>query len=233
MKRLASTLLVATASAALLVSAPALASGTPPAGTAASTATASSGSGPTQSDPLSAAQALVNRSFDATCGRLTEVAGDHLTIRKAGGASVRVLVGPRTWFLTRGLENAQASVKQGEWAAAAGGDETTDGTALVVVYAQTNFCHRARPATRTFRGVVTGFDSTAMTLTISTGTTATTNQGTYTFGLTTTTRFYVNGKQVSTMPAFASGWQVRILAGQKTATSNTWPALKIWVVKTS
>ncbi|HLJ69006.1 MAG TPA: hypothetical protein VKX16_16765 [Chloroflexota bacterium] len=194
MRHVKSTAIGVSLGAALLVAAPAL---------------AVSG-GVTSPNLLTAATALTNLQFGATCGQIAAISPNHLTIRRSSGPQLNISVSSRTFFMTRGLEKAQSGPRVGEYAAASAGSTAASGV-LAVLYARRDFCPRATPAVQnsTIKGTVAGYSAQMHTILVSAGTA--TSHAVYRVAIVATTRFYVNGAAVASTPTFVKGEQIQAL----------------------
>jgi hypothetical protein len=198
MSRFKSSVLAVATSAALLVSIPAFAQ------------TTGTGSTPTSGTSTAAKR-------DVTCGKIIELGPDHAVLATDANGNVRILLGDKTRFIARSFGAATGGLKEGDFGAVAGGDGK-DGPAHTFLFGDVDFCGKGHAQRIRVSGTISAFAQNYVTVDANDAA-----KDSYTFRLTQTTKFYVNGKLVQ-VPDFSQGEAIAVVgvknAGEHAATPD-------------
>jgi len=141
--------------------------------------------------------------LDVTCGKITAISANRLSITADSGAAKSVAVGDATRYLARSLDAARHGLHEGDYARAASTE--ANGAARVVEWGEVDFCGLNQNRDQRFVGRVLSSTPNSITFADRAGDGVTTN-------FTQATKFYVAGKLSSTKPVFTSGERIQVLA---------------------
>ncbi len=147
---------------------------------------------------------------NATCGKITAITADHLSITPDSGAARSTTVGDATRYLARSLDAARHGLHEGDYARAA--SAAAGGAARVVEWGEVDFCGLDKNGDQRFVGSVLSSTPNSVTFQDRAGDAITTN-------FTQATKFYVDGTLVQNPPAFLKGKVVRVLAHRESDNS--------------
>ena len=148
--------------------------------------------------------------LDVTCGKITAISADRLSITPDSGAAKSVAVGDATRYLARSLDAARHGLHEGDYARATSTEAS--GAARVVEWGEVDFCGMNKSGDQRFVGRVLSSTPNSITFADRAGDGVTTN-------FTQATKFYVDGKLVQNPPAFTKGEVVRVLAHRESDNS--------------
>ncbi len=157
-----------------------------------------------------------------TCGKITAITANQLSITPDSGAAKSITVGDATRYLARSLDAARHGLHEGDYARAA--TTAAGGAARTVEWGEVDFCGLDKNGDQRFVGSVLSSTPNSVTFQDRAGDAVTTN-------FTQATKFYVDGMLVQNPPAFIKGKVVRVLAHRES--DNNLNALTVAIGRTT
>ncbi len=145
-----------------------------------------------------------------SCGKITAITANQLSITPDSGAARSITVGDATRYLARSLDAARHGLHEGDYARAA--TTAVGGAARVVEWGEVDFCGLDKNGDQRFVGSVLSSTPNSVTFQDRAGDAITTN-------FTQATKFYVDGMLVQNPPALIKGKVVRVLAHRESDNS--------------
>jgi len=143
------------------------------------------------------------------------LSGTTLTVTPAGGTAVTVTTNSQTRYVVNGATTTTAPSLPANTSGRVQVVRYTDGTSVARVVAVGAAAPSTRARTVVLWGTVAAASAGETSLTV------TTPSGSVTVGVTSSTKFRVNGQAVAAAPAFAANQQVQVIARQNADGSYT------------